>query len=77
MSFTTVRFDHLSIPEIRSTVIPWAAKNMMGRYVYNWPSPQITCASEEDAMVLVLMFGGKKEGSKIDKMIKNDNDTEI
>ena len=76
MSFVTIRFDHLSIPEIRETVIPWISKNMPGRYVYQWPQPSIVCANEEDAMVLVLKFGGKQEETKIQRMIKNEEDTD-
>lgn len=49
----------------------------MGRYVYQWPQPEIVCISDEDAMLLVLKFGGKRVDSAIEKMIKRDNNSKI
>lgn len=74
MSFTTVRFDHLSVVEIRNKIIPWCAANILpGGYIYTWPSPCVMCSKHEDAMMLVLLFDGKREFSKVEKLIHEEN----
>lgn len=49
---------------------------MPGRYIYAWPQPVIVCQSNEDATALALMFGGHRVETKIEKMIKNEEDND-
>lgn len=78
MNITTVYFSHLSLREIRIFIIPQIETQMSGEYVFNWPRPTITCSNTEDAMFLILMFGGKIIDDKIKCMIdSNDIQDEI
>lgn len=49
----------------------------MGRYVYQWPQSSILCVDNDDATMLALKFGGRRELTKVEQMARDADDDDI
>ena len=55
-------------------VIQWLNENMEQRYVWIWPDRYITFENDDDATMYMLKFGGSRHYSKIEQMIKAEDE---
>lgn len=57
-----------------SDIIPWLKENMEQQYVWIWPDRYITLENDDDATMFMLKFGGYRTYSRVEQMIKVEND---